>query len=1346
MEKLTVAQKKSLLAFENKGDPKGELVSLQPDAQFKRGTLEYNLYNGLVLHETITQLTDEEWIRAYLVVRLVKELRYPADCLELETTYSIGHDSVKKAQIDIKVTDKRDPLKAKTWMMIETKRPDEFKTFSDSLKGQVFDLGKQEIPNGVRYGVWYSLDFVGDVPRDSCIVIDLQEHPEYSDWVDAGEPGHNLDLPLEYGLVRKQSYANISEEDAKKDADGPQPLREDVTRDELSRLQRDFHNILWGGAKMGDTQVFDNLLKIFLAKIYDELTTEADKPYRFQVELHNGKPESPEQITAKINKLIADAVKNFFPERNADSALLTIDSDIFKPNKVMLTVERLEGISIVRNTYQDDVLGAFFESIVRTGFKQDKGQFFTHSKITQFILHALELDLWPIELINNGKPRLPYIVDPSCGSGTFLLEAMKLITESVMKTNKDKLSKSIFVTNFLNEMFQPFSPNKNSHNIWARHYIFGIEGSPNLAMATKVNMILHGDGNANIIFGDGLAPFEKYAINPFKTYEQDDNAPYKSVVNEQFDCVISNPPFSLKEDARTLSEYALRFDFAGEKNSEALFVERWFQLLKEGGRLGVVLPDSIFDTNENLPIRMMLFRLFHIRAVVSLPPVTFQPYTPTKTSLLFAFKKTREEVKSWDDAWRKASGEYGKLRISKVVAFVLKNDRLRDRLIGRANRLSVEWYPADSLLHADALPDTVREQLLAAATGNAKKELVKDLEELDTLVAADSLANLDADDAKETLARLLRERFPQDANEMMLRELVSEAYDEIVQAGKLDFAATIKEAKYTNSWWCFAEVTGQDAFDSDIFFAEAQEVGYKRTTRHPDGLDRPNELYTEDKDGKVVIDTENPKTILDHLRSKKVFFCQAPAIRCEPLSRLANNFFLRCDAKYRLFWGAIDGKLFPESTMPFHPLKYATVPIQVRKAKKGELDQEYQLIDLEDVEQRSGFILQSNATETLGSDKLIFGDSDILTTKLRPNLGKTILNRPDEPLIGTTEWIPFKINSQRLLPVIFKWYLLSPRFIDNAGRLLSGKEHPRVSQADLENLLVPFPPLHLQRQIATQIEAIEADISTARDGLEKPSDAIDRQLSTTFGFGLDEYRNRKRPQHFERSLSSFAGGFGLRSSVKFHHPDFEIVADFLRAKPHKRISEFLAVPIRLGAQLTQAALDDEGEAFYVHPSATKKQEPIETADCHRVTQEFYDDQKERNSLRPNDVLLNRSGEGTIGKVAIYNLENQPCIFADFVMRLRFNERMNPRFAWYYGRSLFFQSQVEREKRGMGNLTNIFPSQVETLLVPDIGREKQDELADSIAAELKILADRREAIEQGRRDIENLLENALKSAV
>lgn len=147
------------------------------------------------------------------------------------------------------------------------------------------------------------------------------------------------------------------------------------------------------------------------------------------------------------------------------------------------------------------------------------------------------------------------------------------------------------------------------------------------------------------------------------------------MVNEQFDVVISNPPFSITVDRDTAKHFPKIFIW-GEKiaeslqkkkkqmevSTENLFIERWYQLLKPKGRLGVVLPESVFDTTANRYIRLFLYKYFWIKAVVSLPHLAFAPYTMTKTSLLFAQKKTPEEVKKWD-------GYCGLLHSSPLAAF-----------------------------------------------------------------------------------------------------------------------------------------------------------------------------------------------------------------------------------------------------------------------------------------------------------------------------------------------------------------------------------------------------------------------------------------------------------------------------------------------------------------------------------------------------------------------------------------------------------------------------------------------------------------------------------------------------
>ncbi len=88
--------------------------------------------------------------------------------------------------------------------------------------------------------------------------------------------------------------------------------------------------------------------------------------------------------------------------------------------------------------------------------------------------------------------------------------------------------------------------------------------------------------------------------------------------------------------------------------------------------------------------------------------------------------------------------------------------------------------------------------------------------------------------------------------------------------------------------------------------------------------------------------------------------------------------------------------------------------------------------------------------------------------------------------------------------------------------------------------------------------------------------------------------------------------------------------------------------------------------------------------------------------------------------------------------------MCPRFGWYYFRSVMFQSQVEREKRGMGNMTNIFPSQVERMFVPVCEPSRQTALAGQIDAELAKLARTHAAIEKKYIEMDTLMDEAIRT--
>jgi len=774
--------KERIIEYIKQKDPAGELVSeIHPTDDYSGGRIVYNTKN-LILHRNISKLKDEEYVRAYLVVKLAKELKYPSLCIELEKEYEAGRPKTIKPRIDILVKDKR-KKKEGTFLFIEVKPPDKYETDKDLIEGQLFKLAALE--NGVspvQYLVYYTAQKNNDLIEDQAIIIDFASYQNFQSWTEAGKVSRDC-LPVEYGIARKLVYVNKKDEDL-----GPEEKNLDrrVTHDRFNFLRKDLHNVLWGGGGMNYNDIFSNLVKLFLAKIFDEEITPEGEPYTFQIEFKGGKPGSAEEIYSKINKLFKQAQKEYLGY--SDSVIrnsVGIDREKISENKVAYVVEQLQGISLLENENKDngDLLGDFFEGIVSEGFKQDKGQFFTHPNIVRFILHGLDIDQFAIDLVNGKenpvKPRLPFTCDPACGSGTFLIEAMNLTTRTIK--NSGKIERSRKIQEFLASNFPPLR-----ENIWAREFIYGMEINPDLTLATKVNMVLHGDGNINIFAKDGLLPFSHYEIpnkiSALKASETKMNYGYPYEVNESFDVVMSNPPFSVSLDTETKRTLPNRFMYHDKRNSENLFVERWYQNLKEGGRMGVVLPESVFDTAENMYILLFLYKYFKIKAIVSLPQLAFQPFTSTKTSLLFAQKKTRQEVEAYEEKWREFSNEYQRLK-----------------------RRVVKYEKGEFDNEAEAILKRYLKHYLEGADQNLSP-----------------------------------------------REIVAKYQDEIT------------EINANQDWWIFGEVSKY--FDYEIFMAEAEDIGYKRTTRGEQK--RPNELFQEDDHGNIVIDTKNPKTILDWVKLK----------------------------------------------------------------------------------------------------------------------------------------------------------------------------------------------------------------------------------------------------------------------------------------------------------------------------------------------------------------------------------------------------------------------------------------------------------------------------------------------
>ncbi len=765
-------------------------------------------YKGIDAKRTIKDITgDEEMSRAFILTKLVNELGYPADRIEIEHVYTAGRPHTLTSRIDIVVRD----ASGDAFLFIEVKSPDEYHTIDrdNTIEEQLYKVSFMENAEGhkVKYLVLYTTSEAGGNISDECMIIDTEAYPTYADW----EEDRNCtnDLPARYGKAQKTPYVKASSKD----------LETNFSHEMLNQLQTDLHNVLWGGGGTDDNEIFSSLTNLILAKIQDEDEKEDGDTYDFQSMTYakdgDEEFEPNEKLFERINELYRRALKSklYILDEEELNKSYVIDTKKFSLSKLKYAVQRMEGLSFVdgKNSLSGkDILGDFFEGIIRNGFKQSKGQFFTHINIVKFMLYAMQVDKLAIKRIKEDK-EIPYMIDPSAGSGTFLIEYMKFITENMKYRNQnsegynaDLGTARAVKDKVLSDWFYP----NHRENKWAQTYIYGSEINFNLGTATKVNMILHGDGSTNIFVKDGLLPFSKYeketAPNAMKGSNKD--SLYKNLeVNGQFDLILTNPPFSVELDNDTKKTVKKDFMFGEKKNSENLFIERWYQLLRENGRLAAVLPENVFDTTENKYIRLFLYKYFKIKAVVSLPQITFEPYTSTKTSVLFAQKKTKEEIAEWNSAWDEASKEWQQLK-------------------------------------------TRVENLIAVNEGKKAKSKLP------------SIKHLTPAEEVSVIKRILKNFITSKDDGLTTKELISKYQSELQLLCSFD-KDTKDSFGHVNTWWVFGEVAKKESYD--IFMAEAQNIGYKRTKRGERQM--PNDLYRE-KDGRIIIDDGKCDSILDCMR------------------------------------------------------------------------------------------------------------------------------------------------------------------------------------------------------------------------------------------------------------------------------------------------------------------------------------------------------------------------------------------------------------------------------------------------------------------------------------------------
>ena len=159
-------------------------------------------------------------------------------------------------------------------------------------------------------------------------------------------------------------------------------------------------------------------------------------------------------------------------------------------------VRLLQGKKL-RYASKQQFLGDFFELLLNTSVKQEAGQFFTPIPIARFVIDSLPLRDYQHQ--TPGKRRqFPALSDRfRIGSGHFMTEGMDRIDRMVKDIDGSKMRTAL--KGNLRKWREDYA--------WANEFIYGIEKDYRLAKTAKVSCFLNGDGEANMILGDGLDNF-----------------------------------------------------------------------------------------------------------------------------------------------------------------------------------------------------------------------------------------------------------------------------------------------------------------------------------------------------------------------------------------------------------------------------------------------------------------------------------------------------------------------------------------------------------------------------------------------------------------------------------------------------------------------------------------------------------------------------------------------------------------------------------------------------------------------------------------------------------------------
>lgn len=536
-----------------------------------------NLYDYITKKE-ITNTPENREAKVIIEERLHKEYGYDVSQMLPEFRIKKGSNLIGPADIVV-FHDSEDKTQDNIYIIVECKRKNRYDGI-DQLKTYLAGVESAE------YGIWFNGDEIVYLRR-------LKKAPHWK---------------LAYNIPRKGEKLGLPRKDSLQPAT------------ELVKVFESCHNHIYVNDGHLKDKVFNEMLKVLFIKLMDE------KDYT--------SPIAKFGITEEEYDHIQEGKKNEFASRIVKLLDLAKSQhkDIFlKEDKINLKLTTLAFVVGQLQNYDlshssRDVKGLAFQKFVYAHQRGDRGEFFTPDPIIELVVKIT-------------KPNLNDVVlDPACGTGGFLVSAMKFVEGELAKVIKNEIDFEKARTNF------------------ALKKLIGIDFNPSLVRVSKMRMILEEDGHTGIFHANSLEKLEKIK-------QSAQTASSLNVDKSSIQLILTNPPFGRKgkitdkgilkqfdlghQWKKENSEYKKSVKVADNQVPDILFIERCLEFLENKGRLGIVLPDAILTGPKLQYVRDYILTKAKLVAVISLPYATFIPHgANVKASILFLQKLDSKTLKS----------------------------------------------------------------------------------------------------------------------------------------------------------------------------------------------------------------------------------------------------------------------------------------------------------------------------------------------------------------------------------------------------------------------------------------------------------------------------------------------------------------------------------------------------------------------------------------------------------------------------------------------------------------------------------------------------------------------------